>query len=74
MAAQAAQASVEKFLMAVPSSFRSSIYDVSIREALEAVIRTESWDVTAFESAASFLAYPPPGGPSCLVLDIGYQT
>ena len=45
--------------------------DVSIREALQAVIQTAGRDVAAFETAAAFLAYPPPSGPSCLALDVG---
>jgi len=44
--------------------------DISVREALEAMISNAGWDVVAFESAAAFLAYPPGLGPNCLVLDV----
>jgi len=44
--------------------------DVSVREALEAVIGAAGWDVVTFESAAAFLGCPRPLGPSCLVLDV----
>ena len=45
--------------------------DVSVREALEAMMSSAGWDVVAFGSAAAFLAYPPASAPSCLVLDVG---
>ena len=45
--------------------------DVSVREALEAMLASEGWDVVAFESAAAFLAHSPASEPSCLVLDVG---
>jgi len=45
--------------------------DISVREALEAMISTAGWGVVAFGSAAAFLAHPPATGPSCLVLDVG---
>ena len=44
--------------------------DVSVREALEALIASAGWDAVCFESAAAFLAYPTASGPSCLVLDV----
>ncbi|HLJ05112.1 MAG TPA: response regulator, partial [Acetobacteraceae bacterium] len=44
--------------------------DISVREALEAMISSAGWDVVAFESAAAFLAYPRALRPSCLVLDV----
>ncbi len=44
--------------------------DVSVREALEGLIRTAGWEVRAFASAEAFLACPPASGPSCLVLDV----
>jgi FixJ family two-component response regulator len=44
--------------------------DVSVRQALEALLRTVGWEVRAFESAEAFLACPPATGPSCLVLDM----
>ena len=45
--------------------------DVSVREALAALIPTAGWDVRAFDSAEAFLACPPASGPNCLVLDVG---
>src|SRR5579859_6736917 len=44
--------------------------DVSVREALEGLIRFEGWRVETFASAAEFLARPRFFGPSCLVLDV----
>jgi len=44
--------------------------DVSVREALEGLIRYEGWLVETFASAAEFLARPRFAGPSCLVLDV----
>jgi FixJ family two-component response regulator len=44
--------------------------DMSVREALEALLRTAGWNVRAFASAEAFLACPPASGPNCLVLDM----
>ena len=44
--------------------------DVSVREALEALIRLEDWDCETFASAAAFLSRPRVFVPSCLVLDV----
>jgi FixJ family two-component response regulator len=44
--------------------------DVSIREALEALIQVEGWRPRTFASAAEFLAHPRAQAPSCLVLDV----
>jgi FixJ family two-component response regulator len=44
--------------------------DVSVREALEGLIRYEGWRVETFASAADFLSRPRFAGPSCLVLDV----
>jgi FixJ family two-component response regulator len=44
--------------------------DVSVREALEELIRYEGWQVESFATAADFLARPRFAGPSCLVLDV----
>ncbi len=44
--------------------------DVSVREAVAALIASAGLHVAAFESATSFLTYPAPPGPSCLVLDV----
>jgi FixJ family two-component response regulator len=44
--------------------------DVSVREALEGLIRFEGWRVETFASAAEFLSRPRFAGPGCLVLDV----
>ena len=44
--------------------------DVSVREALEALIRHEGWETETFASAEEFLARPRVLTPSCLVLDV----
>jgi FixJ family two-component response regulator len=44
--------------------------DVSVRESLEALIRTEGWRPETFTSAHEFLARPRVQTPSCLILDI----
>ena len=44
--------------------------DISIRESLELLIRSEGWRPETFASAQEFLARPPALVPSCLVLDI----
>src|ERR1044072_8156216 len=44
--------------------------DVSVREALEALIRSEGWETETFASAEAFLARPRVFTPSCLVLDV----
>ena len=44
--------------------------DVSVREALEALIRFEGWQVETFASAEAFLSRPRGFVPSCLVLDV----
>jgi FixJ family two-component response regulator len=44
--------------------------DVSIREALQALIHVEGWRPETFASAEEFLAYPRAAAPSCLVLDV----
>ena len=45
--------------------------DVSVREALESLIRLEGWEVRSFETGKAFLASAPATGSSCLVLDVG---
>jgi FixJ family two-component response regulator len=45
--------------------------DVSVREALEALIEVEGWAPRSFASAEAFLAFPPATGACCLVLDVG---
>ena len=44
--------------------------DVSVRESLELLLRTEGWRPEAFASAQEFLSRPRPTGPCCLVLDV----
>jgi FixJ family two-component response regulator len=44
--------------------------DVSVREALAALIRSARLKVETFASAQAFLARPPPDVPGCLVLDV----
>ena len=44
--------------------------DVSVRESLEGLIRSEGWDVETFSSAEAFLTRPRVLAPSCLVLDV----
>jgi FixJ family two-component response regulator len=44
--------------------------DISVRESLELLIRSEGWEPETFESAQEFLARPRALVPSCLVLDV----
>jgi len=44
--------------------------DISVREALEALISLEGWLPETFASAAAFLSRPRVAVPSCLVLDV----
>lgn len=44
--------------------------DVSVRESLEGLIRSEGWEVETFASAQAFLTRPRVTVPSCLVLDV----
>ena len=44
--------------------------DVSVREALEGLIKSAGWRVETFASAQEFLSYSRTDAPSCLVLDI----
>jgi FixJ family two-component response regulator len=44
--------------------------DVSVREALEGLIRCAGWQVETFASAQAFLARPRVRAPSCLILDV----
>ncbi len=44
--------------------------DVSVREALEGLLRHEGWQTETFESAQQFLAHPRAATPSCLILDV----
>jgi len=44
--------------------------DISVREALEALICEAGWQPCVFATAQEFLSYPQSSTPSCLVLDI----
>lgn len=44
--------------------------DISVRESLELLIRSEGWRVETFGSAGEFLDRPRALVPSCLVLDV----
>jgi len=44
--------------------------DISVRESLELLIRSEGWQPQLFPSAQKFLSHPRKPVPSCLVLDI----
>jgi FixJ family two-component response regulator len=44
--------------------------DISVREALEALISLEGWQCETFASAVAFLSRPRVFVPSCLVLDV----
>lgn len=44
--------------------------DVSIREALEPLLRLSGWRVEAFACASAFLEWPAADGPGCVLLDM----
>ncbi len=44
--------------------------DISVRESLELLIRSEGWQPETFSSAQHFLSHPRTPVPCCLVLDI----
>jgi|SRR5215468_7186512 len=44
--------------------------DISVRESLELLIRSEGWQPETFSSAQEFLMHPRTAVPNCLVLDI----
>jgi FixJ family two-component response regulator len=44
--------------------------DISLREALDRLIRGAGWRTVTFGMAQEFLAHPPVMVPSCLVLDV----
>ena len=44
--------------------------DISVRESLELLIRSEGWQPQIFPSAQHFLSHSRTSVPSCLVLDI----
>ena len=53
---------------------RSTVFvvddDISVREALDSLIRSAGFSVEVFSSAREFLRHPPPQVPACLVLDV----
>jgi hypothetical protein len=57
-----------------PQGSKAIVYvvddDLSVREALERLLRTVGWKVETFVSAQEFLAYRKENIPSCLVLDV----
>lgn len=44
--------------------------DISVREALELLLKDAGWQPRIFESAQELLDHPRATGPSCLVLDV----
>src|SRR4051794_22769780 len=44
--------------------------DISVRESLELLIRSEEWRPETFSSAQEFLCRPRVTVPNCLVLDV----
>ena len=44
--------------------------DISVREALEGLIREAGWRPLSFSSARDFLSHRHTRGPSCLILDV----
>jgi FixJ family two-component response regulator len=44
--------------------------DISVRESLELLIRSEGWQPETFSSAQHFLSHPRTPVPCCLLLDI----
>lgn len=44
--------------------------DISVREALEALIHEAGWHPKTFSSAQDFLRYDRPRTPGCLILDV----
>ncbi len=44
--------------------------DVSVRESLELLVRSEGWQAEPFAAASAFLAHRQAPAPSCLILDV----
>ena len=44
--------------------------DISVRESLELLIKSEGWQPELFASAREFLSCPRPAVPCCLMLDV----
>lgn len=44
--------------------------DVSVREALEGLIREAGWQPATFSTARDFLSHQRTSGPTCLILDV----
>lgn len=60
----------DKSLRALPVVFVVDD-DVSVRESLELLVRSEGWQPELCSSAEEFLSRPRPSVPSCMVLDVG---
>lgn len=45
--------------------------DISVREALQALVAQAGWRAEVFASAEEFLARPRQASPACIVLDVG---
>ena len=61
--------------MTAPTSHATPIVfvvddDISVRESLESLLRSEGWQPETFASAQQFLNRPRPSVPNCLVLDL----
>jgi FixJ family two-component response regulator len=48
-------------------------HDISVREALEALIRDAGWRPLVFAFSQQFLVHPHATAPSCLILDVTLQ-
>src|SRR4029077_1159488 len=44
--------------------------DASVRKGLTRLLRSAGYKSEVFDSAADFLARPPHGGPSCVIVDL----
>src|SRR5712691_6973908 len=44
--------------------------DVSVRESLELLLRSDGWRTETFASAQEFLERPRTVAPSCLIIDV----
>ena len=44
--------------------------DISVRESLELLVRSEGWQAETFSAANAFLAHRRAPAPSCLILDV----
>ena len=68
--------SIERYTSMSPAACDKAVVfvvddDVSVRHALELLIRYEGWQPQLFASAREFLAQAPVTVPNCLLLDVG---